>query len=331
VSGSAIVTLTVNPALDVTVDADHVQPTDKIRCRAVRYDAGGGGVNVARFVHALGVPVSAVFTAGGPTGAHVVALIDDSEVPSLPITVSGHTRQSLTVNECATGRQYRFVLPGPALTPEEQIRCLDVLKDAAGSAGYVVASGSLPPGVRPDFYQQVADICGQRGARLILDTSGGGLAHISSGVFMLKPSLRELRECVGRPLLTEVEQTTAARELIDRGVAEMVVVSLGAEGALLVTARSSHRYAAIDVPSVSGVGAGDAMVAGIVVGLSRAWPVPVAVRYGIATATAKLQTPGTSAFVRSDVDGYFDGYFDGVDTEGTVDAKGTAVRPVRSR
>ncbi|MEN4479714.1 1-phosphofructokinase family hexose kinase [Mycolicibacterium cosmeticum] len=303
-----ILTLTMNPALDVTVEADHVRPTDKIRCRAERYDAGGGGVNVARFAHALGADVLAVLTAGGPTGTHVVDLIDAARVPNVPVAVQGITRQSLTVNECASGRQYRFVLPGPALTAEEQRRCLDLLADAAAPADFVVASGSLPPGVPPDFYQRVADICRRRNARLVVDTSGGGLTHLTSGVFLLKPSVRELRECLGRPLACEAEQVAAARELIDAGRAEVVVVSLGAEGALLVTAHDSSRLAAIPVPAVSGVGAGDALVAGVVVGLAREWPLPAAARYGIAAATAKLQTPGTSAFSRTEVDCLFDGF-----------------------
>lgn len=303
-----ILTLTMNPALDVTVEADRVRPTDKIRCRAERYDAGGGGVNVARFAHAMGADVLAVLTAGGPTGTHVVELIGAAHVPHVPVAVEGITRQSLTVNECATGQQYRFVLPGPVLTAEEQRRCLDLLADAAAPADFVVASGSLPPGVPPDFYQRVADICRRRNARLVVDTSGGGLTHLTSGVFLLKPSVRELRECVGRRLDCETDQVAAARELIDAGTAEVVVVSLGAEGVLVVTARESSRLPAMPVTAVSGVGAGDALVAGVVVGLARGWPLPTAVRYGIAAATAKLGTPGTSAFSRAEVDCLFDGF-----------------------
>lgn len=295
----------MNPALDVTVDADQVRPTDKIRCSADRYDAGGGGVNVARFARALGGEVSAILTVGGATGAHVVELVNGVHVPNVPIAVCGTTRESLTVNERATGRQYRFVLPGPALSIEEQAQCLAALGEAAASADFVVASGSLPPGVPTDFYQRVADVCRQHHARLIVDTSGGGLTHITSGVFMLKASASELRDCAGRPLPTVADQSAAARALVDTGLAEVVVVSLGADGALLVTAQDSRHFPAIPVRSISGVGAGDAMVAGIVVGLTRAWPVQVALRYGIAAATAKLQTPGTSEFVGSDVDSHF--------------------------
>ncbi|PND58093.1 phosphofructokinase [Mycobacterium sp. ENV421] len=305
-SAPVIVTVTLNPALDITVDAERVGPTDKVRCCADRYDAGGGGLNVARFARALGAPVSAVLTAGGPIGARLVELLDDAIVPNTFIALRGDTRESFTVNERSTGRQYRFVLPGPVLTTDEQQRCLEVIDASATGAAFVVASGSLPPGVPADFYQRIADICRTRQVRLVLDTSGGGLEHITSGVFLLKPSVRELRECVGSPLATEGEQIAAARHLIDRGVAEVIVVSLGADGALLVTGDWCRRLAPVAVPTVSGVGAGDAMVAGIVVGLSREWGIESAVRYGIAAATAKLQTPGTSTFDRADVDRYLD-------------------------
>ena len=266
-SGSTIVTLTMNPALDITTDTDRVIPTDKMRCGLPRYDPGGGGINVARIAHVLGASVLALFPAGGHAGDKVTDLVADSGVPVQRITVAHSTRESFTVDEHSTGKQYRFVLPGPRLTDAEQTECLETLSAAAASADFVVASGSLPPGVPADFYQRVADICRERGALLILDTSGAGLRHISSGVFLLKPSVRELRECVGRELISESEQLAAAHELIDRGCAQFVVVSLGSEGALLATPHGSQRYSAGKVPSGSGVGAGDAMTAGITVGL----------------------------------------------------------------
>lgn len=303
---SSIVTLTMNPALDITTSADVVRHTDKVRCDEVAYDAGGGGINVARFARVLGASVTAVYPAGGPTGALVSDLVGQADVPVQRVIIGGATRESFTVNERSTGKQYRFVLPGPSLTLSEQAQCLDKLRMAAASAEFVVASGSLPPGVRPDFYQVVADVCRETGALLILDTSGGGLAHVTTGVYVLKPSVRELRECVGRPLATPAEQLAAAHDLIDRGITQSVVVSLGSEGALVATSRESLRFSAIPVHAVSGVGAGDAMVAAVTVGLMHAWPLSKSVRFGIAAATAKLLTPGTSVCTRDDVERFFE-------------------------
>jgi 6-phosphofructokinase 2 len=300
-----IVTLTMNPALDITTSVDTVRPTEKLRCAATRYDAGGGGINVAHIAHTLGGSALAVFPAGGATGGLVVKLLSDDGVPFVQIPIAASTRESFTVNESSTGRQYRFVLPGPQLTLREQAHCLGELRIAAKSAEFVVASGSLPPGVQTDFYQRVADICRHLGARLIVDTSGGGLQHISSGVFLLKASLRELRECVGRPLATEADQFAAAHELVNSGRAEVVLVSLGSDGALLATQHASQRFSAIPMAGGSGVGAGDAMVAAITVGLCRGWPLVKSVRLGIAAGAAMLTTPGTAACDRADVEKLF--------------------------
>jgi 6-phosphofructokinase 2 len=301
-----IVTLTMNPALDITTSVGVVRPTDKLRCSATRYDPGGGGINVARIARVLGGSVCAVFPAGGSTGGMITTLLSDAGVPFRRVPIAGSTRESFTINETSTGQQYRFVLPGPQLTPPEQERCLDELRAAAASAEFVVASGSLPPGVPADFYQRVADICRDVGTLLILDTSGGGLQHISSGVFLLKASVRELRECVGRRLVTESEQLAAARELIESGRTQVVVVSLGSYGALLATRDANQRFSAIPMRAGSGVGAGDAMVAAITVGLNRGWSLSKSVGLGIAAGAAMLMTAGTAACERTDVEKLFE-------------------------
>lgn len=300
-----IVTLTMNPALDITTSVDVVRPTDKLRCAATRYDPGGGGINVAHVAYVLGGSVLAVFPAGGSTGGLIAKLLGDEGVPFWQVPIAAATRESFTINEVSSGQQYRFVLPGPQLTLREQAHCLEQLRTAAKSAEFVVASGSLPPGVTADFYQRVADMCRQLDVRLILDTSGGGLQHVSSGVFLLKASVRELRECVGRPLETEAEQLGAAHELVDSGRAEVVLVSLGSHGALLATRHGSQRFSAVPMPGGSGVGAGDAMVAAIAVGLGRGWSLVKSVRLGIAAGAAMLMTPGTASCSRADVEKLF--------------------------
>jgi 6-phosphofructokinase 2 len=300
-----IVTLCMNPALDITTNTEVVRASNKLRCAPARYDPGGGGINVARVSQVLGAESLAVFPLGGPSGDVVAKLLNAEGLAVQRVAISGWTRESFTVNETSTAAQYRFVLPGPDLTPAEQAECLEQLTRSAASASIVVASGSLPPGVPDDFYQQVAEMCTDHDIKFVLDTSGGGLRQITSGVFLVKPSLRELRECVGRELDGEEEQCIAAHELVDRGTAECVLVSLGSEGALLVTAEGGLRYAPIRVPKGSSVGAGDAMVAGVAVGLTRGWELSEAVRLGIAASAAVLLTPGTAACTREDTERLF--------------------------
>lgn len=289
----SIVTLTMNPAIDLAATAENIRPTDKIRCAAPRFDPGGGGINVARTVAALGEPVTAVFPAGGPAGALLEELVRDAGVPAHVVAASGVTRENLAVTDTVSGDQFRFVFPGPRSTAPEQHRCLAELERVARGARYVVASGSLPPGVPADFYQTVANLFSELDVRLILDTSGAPLRAVRGGVHLLKPSVRELREYIGRPLDDAAARLAAVRRLITTGVCEIVVLSLGAEGALAASAEGEEWFEPVEVRVRSGIGAGDAMVGGIAVGLTRGYSLGDAVRLGLCSAAAALETPGT--------------------------------------
>lgn len=289
---TAIVTLTMNPAVDLASRVERVLPVDKMRCAAPRFDPGGGGINVARTIHVLGEPVLAVFPVGGPAGQLLADMVQTIGVPMRSVPVSGHTRQNLSVTETASDDQYRFVFPGALLTAADRERCLREVERALVDSSYLVASGSLPPGVPADFYRAVVELARARGVRSIVDTSGAAL-HGIRGAYVVKPSLRELAEYVGRPLPDRLEQLAAARQLIVDGLSENVVLSLGAAGALAVTADAAHRYPALTATVASGIGAGDAMVGGITVGVVRGGDLFEAVRLGIAAATAALETPGT--------------------------------------
>jgi len=203
------------------------------------------------------------------------------------VPIAGQTRENFTVNERSTGRQHRFVLPGPQLSVEEQIQCLTQLQWASVAADYVVASGSLPCGVAPNFYQRVADLCCR--ARHLRHRHrppvlGGGL---------LKTSAEELGARASRQLPTQSERVDAARQLIDDGVAETVLVTMGRVGAVLVTAAAAHYQPALTSTANGGVGAGDGMLAAVTVGLARCLPLERAVQLG-AAAAAVLLTPGTA-------------------------------------
>jgi len=299
---STIVTLTMNPALDIATSTDRVVPTHKLRCAPPRYDPGGGGINVARAVHALGGDTAAIFPVGGPAGEMIHHLLDQEGVRHHPIAIAGFTRESLAVEDRQSGEQFRFILPGPKVSDADQERCLDQLSAAAAAADFIVASGSLPLGVPEDFYSRVAGLAQKLGRRLVLDTSGAALKQAGHGIYLLKPSLRELQDLAGAEIRTECEQEQAAREVIAQGRSEIVVLSLGAEGALLVTAEECERFAAIPVEARSTVGAGDSMLAGIVLGLSRALPLRKAVRFGLAAGAAALLGSGTELCQRSDVE-----------------------------
>jgi 6-phosphofructokinase 2 len=297
-----ILTLTMNPALDIATATDRIVPTHKLRCGTPRYDPGGGGINVARAAHGLGGDALAIFPAGGSAGEMIRHLLREEGVAHEAVAIAGFTRESLAVEERQTGQQYRFILPGPEIGAADQERCLDALAAAAPSAEFIVASGSLPLGVPEDFYARVGELAKKYGKRLILDTSGAALKQASRGIYLLKPSLRELEDLTARQIRGDGEDAAAAQQLIGEGRAEIVVVSLGARGALLVTAAETERFPAIHVSAKSTVGAGDSMLAGIVCGLTRGMRLRDAVQFGIAAGSAALLGSGTQLCQLEDVE-----------------------------
>jgi len=297
-----IVTLTMNPALDIATVTERVVPTHKLRCEAPRYDPGGGGINVARAVHALGGAALAIFPAGGSAGEMIQHLLRQEGVAHQAVAIAGFTRESLAVEERQSGEQYRFILPGPQIGPADQERCLDALAAAAASAEFIIASGSLPIGVPADFYSRVGKLAREQGKRLVVDTSGPALEQAGPGIYLLKPSLRELEALTGREIRGEDEELAAARRLVDSGCSDIVVLSLGARGALLVTADQAERVPAVPVAAKSTVGAGDSMLAGIVLGLTRGLSIREAVQFGTAAGAAALLGSGTQLCRREDVE-----------------------------
>jgi 6-phosphofructokinase 2 len=298
----AIVTLTMNPALDIATTTERIMPAHKLRCTPPRYDAGGGGINVARAVTALGGEAVAIFPSGGSGGEMIRFLLTKEGVPFHTIAITGFTRESLAVEERESGRQYRFILPGPQLTSRDQERCLDAVSLLAAEAPFIVASGSLPPGVPDDFFARLGVLVNRLGKRFVLDTSGPALKAVGSGIYLMKPSLRELEELTGHEIRNAAEQEQAARAVVAEGRSEIVLVSLGAAGALLATSAGIERFPPIAVAAKSTIGAGDSMLAGVVVALSRGLPLGEAVRFGIAAGAAALFGAGTALCRREDVE-----------------------------
>jgi 6-phosphofructokinase 2 len=290
-----VVTLTLGPALDCTTTTDRVRPTRKLRCEAPHYDAGGGGINVARLLHALGKDAVALFPAGGWTGKAFEDLVRSSGTSYRAIPISSATRQSFCVNERGTGLQFRFVLPGATLTGIEQQACVDALAAAARGAQFVILSGSLPTGVPLAMISRVADRVRATGARLIVDTSGDALrAALRTDAYLIKPDLEELEELAGRPLVIDADQVEAARELQSTSGATILLVSLAERGALIVTRDDAVRLPAFSVTPAGGSGAGDSMVAGLTCGLIEGLGIENAVRLGMAAGAAALMAPGTA-------------------------------------
>lgn len=301
-SSRPIVTLTINPAVDKSTTIERLVPEDKLRCEKPRFEAGGGGINVAKAIHRLGGKPLALLTSGGPVGQRLQTLVKAEGVDIEVVETKEWTRENLNVLETYTGLQYRFSMPGPTLMPTEVEAILDTLMDIEPAPSFIVASGSLPSGVPDSFYSDVAKIAKKRGSYFVADTSGEALRQASeSGVYMLKPNILELSQLVGTDHLEMGEVDEAAMALIVRGHCEVVVVSMGPMGAMLVTADQVEHIPAPPVTVKSTVGAGDSMVAGMVWTLSQGKSIREAVRMGVACGSAATMNHGSELFKMNDV------------------------------
>jgi 6-phosphofructokinase 2 len=289
-----IAAITLNPAIDKSSSVAHVLAERKLYCEAPLFEPGGGGVNVCRAIKKLGGESLLLYPAGGLTGTRLQELLDEAGLNHRPFPIAGMNRESLVNLEESTGLQYRFGMPGPRIRKEEWELFIEELSSMEPAPDYVVASGSLPPGVPQDFYARIARIGKKRGAKTIVDVSGEALdAALQEGVFLIKPNVREFRELVGEEVKEESQIKAAARKIVESGRCEVVVISLGAAGALVVSEKLAEHILSPTVPIISKVGAGDSMVAGIVLSLARGNPLRDSALFGVAAGSAAVMTPGS--------------------------------------
>jgi len=291
---SDIVTLTINPSVDIFVDVDRVEPTRKLRCSTPKRDPGGGGINVARVAYRLGSDVAAIYPVGGVIGKLLQRLVEREGIESLVTPSHVETRENFTAYEHESGEQYRFVLPGSKLHRTEWEACLDKLVSLPQKPKFVVVSGSVPPGVPDDFFARVVKVAKKLGAQTVVDTSGAALAAVlDEGVTMFKPNLNELADFFGAALETDAARVAACRKLIVSGRAQAVALTLGEDGALLVTAKRAWKAQALAIEVTSAVGAGDSFVGGMVSALAAGQPIEEAFRVAVAAGSAAVMSPGT--------------------------------------
>ena len=296
-----IVTITLNPAIDKNYTVDRLTPEHKLRCANPLIDPGGGGINVSKALKALDSDSLAIFFAGGMNGDFLQQLLKKQHVNIHPIKIDGETRESVVIVDTSSSREYRIVVDGPEIDPGKLNEAIDQLKKIKPE--YVVASGSIPKGLGEDSFATLAHAVKDMGSRFIADTSGKPLQHaVEAGVFLLKPNLKELSNLVGVETLELEDVDDAALELIHKGYAEVVVVSLAAAGAMLVTKEGYQHVAAPTVQRKSTVGAGDSMVAGMVWALTQGRSFIDMARMGVACGTAATMSPGTQLFKKADAE-----------------------------
>jgi len=294
-------TLTMNPAVDISVSTSQVLPEEKLRCSRPSFEPGGGGINVSRAISKLGGSTAPMVLAGGHNGSLLIELLKSEELDAEVLPIEDATRQNITVLDESADVQYRFVMPGPSVTTDELEKVEERVDKITPRPDFLVLSGSLPDGVTNDFYARVTRVAKGRGTKVILDTSGVPLKEtLAEGVFLVKPNIGEMMKLADVKLDEEPEQISFARELVNRGSAEAIVVSLGAGGAFLVTESFSTHLRSPTVPIISKVGAGDSMVAGITYGLANDYSLRDSASLGVAAGAAAVMTPGTELCRKED-------------------------------
>jgi 6-phosphofructokinase 2 len=297
-----VATLTLNPAIDISTSVPKIEPIHKLRCTEQLRDPGGGGINVARVIRRLGGDALAIYPIGGLTGELLRQLVAQENVASRTWKIANETREDFAVTETSSGQQYRFVLPGSRLNEADWQACLKLLNEMDPFPRFLVASGSLPPGVPDDFYARIAKIAKHRGAKMFLDAAGEPLAAaLAEGLYLVKPNLRELAELIGRPLSYIAEWERAAKEIVANGQAAFVAVTLAHRGAALVGRDQVLRAAPIRITAVSAVGAGDSFLGAMIWRLATGHDLADAFRHATAAGAAALLNPGTELCRPDDV------------------------------
>lgn len=297
-----IITITFSPCIDKTTSVPDFIPEKKLRCSVPILEAGGGGINVSRAIAKLGGQSIAVYPSGGCTGALFDKLLAKDNVTTKIVRSASETRENVIVVRESTGDQYRFGMPGTPLAEHEWKELLKMVEEE-NDINFIVASGSLPPGVPLNIYGTIGAIAKKKKAKFIVDTSGEALKHaIDEGVFLVKPNLNELGALTGKPVANATQIIEAARQIITEANCQMIVVSMGGAGALFVTEDQAEKISVPKVEVKSTVGAGDSTVAGIVLYLSNGASMLDAVQYGLACGTAATMNAGTELCRKEDAD-----------------------------
>jgi 6-phosphofructokinase 2 len=301
-SSDRIATITLNPAIDKSCAVNRVTVDKKLRCSAPRREAGGGGINVSKALLALGRGAHTLWSRGGHTGEHLAWLLEEAGLSQVPVSVSGTTRENLVVYEESSSEQFRFGMPGPELGAAEAKQWIDTVAGLSPPPAHLVMSGSLPPGLDDDFYARLVEATAEP-TRVVLDTSGGPLcAALEVGVHAIKPNLRELGQIAGRDMESDEDIARAVSQIRKRGQAEVVFVSMGQSGAFVSSPEGSEHVRSPMVKVRNRVGAGDSMVAGLVLRLTDGGSPSEAALYGVAAGAAAVMRESTGLCRREDVE-----------------------------
>lgn len=293
--GRMIYTLTLNPAIDKTVEIPGFSVGAVNRITSVRMDVGGKGFNVSKCLQQLDCPSVAVGFLGGGAGKWMASELQTMNIPLLQVEIAAQTRTNLKIIDPEQGCNTDINEPGPEIQPLEMEALLELLDTRIQSGDLLILSGSLPKGLPPTLYRDLIARFQSRGAIVYLDADGENFRQgITAAPALIKPNLDELSGFFGQTLDSRDKILEAGRSLISMGIRE-VVISLGGEGALFLDASGCTRAMGLQVPVRSTVGAGDSMVAALAYGQTAGLPRQDRLRLAVAISAASVTCSGTQA------------------------------------
>lgn len=286
-----VLTLTMNPALDVTVTIPKLQPWRKLRATDERQYPGGGGINVARMLKRMQVPVRAFYPYGGCSGSRLKRLLRNEGVEQISLPIRGETRSNILVFDQHDHQFYRVIRKGPALSPAEWRQCRKALGQALHESCLLVVSGSLPQGAPPDLYAQVANLAREAGIPMLLDSADRSVEQVlAEGFWTLRLNHREFQAFIGKQAGSKETLAEMAMDFVAKHPIENLIVTLG-KGALLMSRDQYIEVRSPDIEPMSASGGGDSFVAGFVAQWIGQRPPDEALRYAAAAAAAALIRP----------------------------------------
>lgn len=301
---SSILTITLNPAIDKSSSIESLIHEKKLKCSTPKFEPGGGGINVSRAIKKLGGASRSFYLAGGYTGKFFSEMLEKEGINAKLVEIKNHTRENLIIYDRSTGLQYRFGMPGPLIYETEWQKLLSEIESII-DIEFIVASGSISEGIPEDIFARIAHIAKRKKIKCIVDTSGNALSMaVKENLFLIKPNIGELNTLTQQNITVE-NIASIADDLTIKNNCENIVVSMGAEGAFLIGKNEKQKFTPPSVERKSTVGAGDSMVAGIVLSLSKGNKITDAVRYGVACGTAATMNPGTELCHLEDVENLY--------------------------
>lgn len=292
-----ILTITLNPSIDISVAVGALIPEDKLRCERYEKEVGGGGINVAKGLSRLGLDGYAMFFSSGKNGQWINERLKEAKLKTIPIMTHGETRENINITDHAKQLEYRLINKGNRINKKEEAHLMEMILKLNPTPEFVIVSGSSPDGIHHRFYKNLAIWCKKVNANLVLDIPADQLKTcLKYQPFLIKPNLKEFLQLIGKTKLSKSGIIEVAKSMIRKKKATYIAISMGSKGGMLVSAQEAIQLKAPESVPLSTVGAGDSMVAGMTYQFASNANLKDVLRLGLACGTAATMKKGTKLF-----------------------------------